>query len=103
MTRGKSGASHRGAKKESPAEAGLSILVGLLARILGGILRRRWRVALARRGRRGVALSALSGLHVLVGGGLIAALADRRLILRSGLSSRVLLGLWLLLIGRLLC
>src|SRR5207249_806827 len=58
---------------------------------------------LARRGRRGVALSVLSGLHVLVGGGLIAALADRGLILRSGLSSRVLLSLWLRLIGRLLC
>src|SRR5947199_9579591 len=75
------------------------MLVGLPARILSRVLRR-WRVALARGGWRGIALTALSGLHVLVGAGLIAgliaALADRRLILRSGLSRRVLLGLRLL-------
>src|SRR5439155_4899486 len=77
-------------------------------RILTGVLGRRLGVARARSSRRGAAaLSALSRLHVLVGGGLIAGLADRRLILglilRSGLSGRVLLRRWLLLSRRLLC
>src|SRR5437879_5361339 len=87
-------------RTKEPRGSGALVSRCLPPRILTGVLRRRWRVALARRWRA-IGLSGLSRLRVLVGGGLIAALADRGLILRSGLC--VLLSRWLLLRRRLLC
>src|SRR5712672_2280777 len=78
-----------GSQKRAPPKRGSGLPGGLSTRILTRVLRRRWRV---------VALAALSRLRVLVliGGGLVAALADRGLIiLRSGV--RVLLSRRLLL------
>src|SRR4051794_26764694 len=68
-------------RTKEPRGSGALVSRCLPSRILTGVLRWRWRVALARRGGwRAVGLTGLtglSGLRVLVGGGLIAALADR--------------------------